>query len=137
MSASTAALFKAEASGSANGSSQIHSGQSLGPGGRKLKTVDSGMDHLFDDGEDDGNGMAKRKRRELGEEGDLDEQVYEEDFADDDEKMEVDEDDEEAKELEVRSSFVCFWKCLTHFITLGKAQERIPISEQVERGWGS
>ncbi|KAF9568899.1 hypothetical protein CPC08DRAFT_702015 [Agrocybe pediades] len=98
VSAATAAMFKSEAAESSG--SQV--GQSLGPGGRKLKTVDSGMDHLFDDGEDDGEGMAKRRKRELGEEGDLDEQVYEEDFADDDEKMEVDDDDEEAKELEER-----------------------------------
>ena len=80
------------------------SGQSLGPGGRKLKTVDSGMDHLFDD-DDDGDGDGgRRRKRELGEEGGLDEQVYEEDFADDDEKMDVDVNDEEAKELEVCSS---------------------------------
>lgn len=30
--------------------------------------------------------------------------MYEEDFADDDERMEVDDNDEEAKELEVSSS---------------------------------
>lgn len=86
-------------------SSLVHSsGQSLGPGGRKLKTVDSGMDHLFDD-DDDGDGDGgRRRKRELGEEGGLDEQVYEEDFADDDEKMDVDDNDEEAKELEVCSS---------------------------------
>lgn len=87
-------------------SSLVHSsGQSLGPGGRKLKTVDSGMDHLFDDDDDEGDGDAgRRRKRELGEEGGLDEQVYEEDFADDDERMEVDDNDEEAKELEVSSS---------------------------------
>ncbi len=85
-------------------SSLVHSsGQSLGPGGRKLKTVDSGMDHLFDDDDGDGDG-GRRRQRELGEEGGLDEQVYEEDFADDDEKMDVDDNDEEAKELEVCSS---------------------------------
>ncbi|PPQ77758.1 hypothetical protein CVT25_011193 [Psilocybe cyanescens] len=98
-SSATTAMFKAEAEGRSGGSSS--GGQSLGPGGRKLKTVDSGMDHLFDDGED-GDGSQRRRKRELGEEGDLDEQIYEEDFADDDEKMEVDEDDEEAKEIEER-----------------------------------
>ncbi|KAF8974561.1 hypothetical protein BDZ97DRAFT_35006 [Flammula alnicola] len=102
-SSATAAMFKAEAEGRSvsGGSSLVHSsGQSLGPGGRKLKTVDSGMDHLFDDDEDGDDGAARRRKRELGEEGDLDEQVYEEDFADDEEKMDVDENDEEAKETE-------------------------------------
>lgn len=103
MSTATAAMFKAESEGkdvSIGASLVISSGQSLGPGGRKLKTVDSGMDHLFEDGED-GDGSQKRKRKELGEDGDMDEQVYEEDFADDEEHMEMDEDDEEAKEAEV------------------------------------
>lgn len=104
-SSATVAMFKAEAEGRplAGGSSLVHSsGQSLGPGGRKLKTVDSGMDHLFEDDEDGGDGARRRRNRELGEEGDLDEQVYENDFADDEEHMEVDENDEEAKELEER-----------------------------------
>lgn len=82
------------------------SGQSLGPGGRKLKAVDSGA-NLFDDEDEDGNGK-KRRERDLGEEGDLDEQLYEEDFADDEEKAEVDDNDEEAKELEVCSFFMTF-----------------------------
>jgi len=72
----------------------------MAPGGRKLKTVDSGMDHLFEDDED-GDGASRRRQKELGEEGDMDEQVYEADFADDDEHMEVDDNDEEAKEAEV------------------------------------
>lgn len=93
-------MFKAEAEGK---NDQGHSSQSLGPGGRRLKTVDSGMDHLFDDGDDGDDSVNRRRKRELGEEGDLDEMVYEEDFADDDEKMEVDEEDEEVKELEVCS----------------------------------
>ena len=103
-STATAAMFKAESEGkdiSIGASLVVSSGQSLGPGGRKLKTVESGMDHLFGD-EEDGDGLQKRKRRELGEDGDMDEQVYEEDFADDEEQMEMDEDDEEAKEAEVR-----------------------------------
>jgi len=101
----TAAMFKAEAEGRplSGESSLVHSsGQSLGPGGRKLKTVDSGMDHLFEDDEDGGEGAKRRRNKELGEEGNLDEQVYEEDFADDEEHLEVDDNDEEAKELEER-----------------------------------
>ena len=82
------------------------SGQSLGPGGRKLKAVDSGA-NLFDDEDEDGNGKRRRERG-LGEEGDLDEQLYEEDFADDEEKAEVDDNDEEAKELEVCIFFMTF-----------------------------
>ncbi|KAJ7591011.1 transcription initiation factor [Mycena floridula] len=104
-SAATAAMFKAESEGrSLSGSSSLvhDSGQSLGPGGRKLKTVDSGMTNLFGDDDDD-QGAQRRREREYGEEGDLDENVYEEDFADDEEKMNVDDNvDEEAKELEER-----------------------------------
>jgi transcription initiation factor TFIIF subunit alpha len=106
-SAATSAMFKAEAEGRtiSIGSSLVHSsGQSLGPGGRKLKAVDSGA-NLFDDEDEDGNGK-KRRERGLGEEGDLDEQLYEEDFADDEEKAEVDDNDEEAKELEVCNLFM-------------------------------
>ena len=105
-SAATSAMFKAEAEGRAIsiGSSLVHSsGQSLGPGGRKLKAVDSGA-NLFDDEDEDGN-VKRRRERGLGEEGDLDEQLYEEDFADDEEKAEVDDNDEEAKELEVCNLF--------------------------------
>lgn len=65
--------------------------------------MDSGMDHLFGDEDEDGE-SRKRRARELGGEGDMDEQVYEEDFADDDEHAVPDENDEEAKEAEV--SFV-------------------------------
>ena len=111
-SAATSAMFKAEAEGRtiSIGDSLVHSsGQSLGPGGRKLKAVDSGAS-LFDDEDEDGNGK-RRRGRGLGEEGDLDEQVYEEDFADDEEKIEMDENDEEAKELEVCNLF----KTLTIF----------------------
>ena len=41
-------------------------------------------------------------KRELGAEGDLDELDFEEDFADDEEKIEGEAEDEEAKEAEVR-----------------------------------
>ncbi|KAG6814181.1 hypothetical protein H0H92_000858 [Tricholoma furcatifolium] len=101
VSAATAAMFKAEAEGRTIGGGLVHSsGQSLGPGGRKLKTVDSGMNGLFDD--DDDPDVKKRREKEFGGEGDMDEQVYEEDFADDEEQMAADADDEEAKELEER-----------------------------------
>lgn len=120
-SSATAAMFKAEAEGRAlsGSSSLVHSaGESLGPGGRRLKTVDSGRD-LF--GEDDDDGDAKRRRdKEYGGEGDLDEAEYEEDFADDDEKMDVDNDDEETKELEVR---VCMTWARHYVLTF--MQERL------------
>jgi transcription initiation factor TFIIF subunit alpha len=75
-------------------------GQSLGPGGRRLRTVNNGTNELFDD--DDDPNSRRRRARDFGEDGDMDEQPYEEDFADDDEKYEEDNnDDEEAKELEV------------------------------------
>ncbi|KAG5643947.1 hypothetical protein DXG03_009298 [Asterophora parasitica] len=100
-SAATAAMFKADAEGRSIGGGLVHSSeQSLGPGGRRLKTVDDGMSGLFDD-DDDGD-SKKRREKEMGGEGDMDEQVYEEDFADDEEHMEVDDNDEEAKELEER-----------------------------------
>jgi len=94
-------MFKAEAEGrtvSGPSSMVLTSSQSLGPGGRKLKTVDSGVNQLFDEGED---GEGGGRRRELGGDGDMDEQVYEEDFADDEEPMEIEEKDDEAKEIEV------------------------------------
>ncbi|KAJ3563280.1 hypothetical protein NP233_g9042 [Leucocoprinus birnbaumii] len=104
VSSATAAMFKAEAEGRTItiGNSLVHdSGQSLGPGGRRLRTVDSGTDGLFGDDEEDGD--SKRRRvREMGGEGDMDEQVYEEDFADDDEHAAPDDNDEEAKEAEER-----------------------------------
>jgi len=79
----------------------VHSsGQSLAPGGRRLKAVDKGA-NAFDEDDEEGGGKRHRSRG-LGEDGDLDEQVYEEDFADDEEKIEMDENDEEAKELEER-----------------------------------
>ncbi|KAF8076391.1 transcription initiation factor [Lyophyllum atratum] len=100
-SAATAAMFKAEAEGRSVAGGLVHSSeQSLGPGGRKLKTVDSGTSGLFD--EDEEGDVKRRREKEMGGEGDMDEQLYEEDFADDEEQMDVDENDEEAKELEER-----------------------------------
>ncbi|KAI0335492.1 hypothetical protein GY45DRAFT_1316820 [Cubamyces sp. BRFM 1775] len=89
----------------ASGSSLVYNAsQSLGPGGRRLKAVDSGPAELFgDDDDDDGDGRKRKVKRELGAEGFLDELDYEETFADDEEKMDADDkEDEEAKELEER-----------------------------------
>jgi transcription initiation factor TFIIF subunit alpha len=59
------------------------------------------MNGLF--GDDDDDGEAKRRReKEYGEEGDLDEMVYEADFADDEEKVDLEAEDEETKDIEVR-----------------------------------
>ena len=102
----TKAMFKNERGGSVvpSGSSLVHSaGESLGPGGRRLKAVDSGMAGLFGDEDEDGVDSSRRRKKEYGAEGDLDELDFEEDFQDDDEKAEPDADDEEAKELEVRA----------------------------------
>jgi transcription initiation factor TFIIF subunit alpha len=96
-------MFKADSEGRAlsGGSALVHNAaQSLGPGGRKLRAVDSGRNDLFGDDDEDGD-VKRRKDKEFGGEGDLDEIVYEEDFADDEEKMDLDDPDEEAKEIEV------------------------------------
>ncbi|KAI0347540.1 Rap30/74 interaction domain-containing protein [Trametopsis cervina] len=101
----TKAMFKGERGGSVvpSGASLVYSaGESLGPGGRKLRTVDSGMGGLFGDEDEDGVPSRRQKEREYGAEGDLDELDFEEDFADDEEKPEAEADDEEAKELEER-----------------------------------
>ncbi|RPD67135.1 Rap30/74 interaction domain-containing protein [Lentinus tigrinus ALCF2SS1-7] len=88
----------------ASGSSLVHNvGQSRGPGGRKLRTVDSGPSDLFGDDEEEGVDSKRRVKRELGQEGFLDELDFEESFADDEEKMEADDkEDDETKELEER-----------------------------------
>ena len=59
---------------------------------------------MFGDDDEDGVDSGRKRKREYGAEGDLDELDFEEDFQDDDEKAEADADDEEAKELEVRAS---------------------------------
>jgi len=97
------------------------SGQSAGPGGRQLRAVNKGS--LFGDDEDDEESQYsnRRKERELGGEGDADELDFEEDFADDDEKYPEDnQDDEEAKELEVLPLDRCSFWLLTP-----RTQERI------------
>ncbi|KAI0660957.1 hypothetical protein C8Q70DRAFT_754997 [Cubamyces menziesii] len=89
----------------ASGSSLVYNAsQSLGPGGRKLKAVDSGPSELFgDDDDEDGDGRKRKVKRELGAEGFLDELDFEETFADDEDRMDADDkEDEEAKELEER-----------------------------------
>jgi transcription initiation factor TFIIF subunit alpha len=106
----SAPVLKTEAEGTP--SLVYSSGSSLGPGGRKLKAVDSGMSGLFDDDDEDPD-SRRRRQKEYGGEGDLDEQVYEEDFADDEERVE-DDHDEEAKELEVSSSRVFRRDSLAH-----------------------
>ncbi|KAH9936959.1 hypothetical protein B0H21DRAFT_894160 [Amylocystis lapponica] len=104
----TTALFKKERAASAgpSGASLVHTAShSLGPGGRRLKTVDNGTAGLFgdDDDDDEGGGRKRKMERQLGAEGDMDELDFEEGFADDEEKMEPDDqEDEEAKELEER-----------------------------------
>lgn len=70
--------------------------------GNGLRTVDSGSMDLFGDDDDDEEKLNKKRRmKELGADGDIDEMEYEADFADDEEKMEMDGDDEETKEMEV------------------------------------
>jgi transcription initiation factor TFIIF subunit alpha len=104
-------------------------GQSAGPGGRQLRTVNKGS--LFgDDDDDEESKFANRRReKELGGEGDADEVDFEEDFADDDEKYPEDnQDDEEAKELEVRFLDRSDRVCLTGKNT-GTDKEGVPQSE--------
>lgn len=112
----TAAMFKSEREGSAlppSGSLEHHSSQSLGPGGRRLRTVDTGG--LFGDDDEDEDGGRRKVKRELGAEGDLDELDFEEDFADDEEKVEGEADDEEAKEAEVCDTSIALMKRLRVF----------------------
>ncbi|KAH7887738.1 hypothetical protein F5I97DRAFT_883824 [Phlebopus sp. FC_14] len=100
-SAATAAMFKAEPDGHAviGGAPLVYSaGQSRGPGGRTLRTVNRGSQGAYDE-DDEGN---VRPKKEDDGEGHLDEQLFEEDVADDDEHEAADIDDDEAKELEER-----------------------------------
>ena len=84
------------------------SGQSAGPGGRQLRAVNKGSLFGDDDDDEESKYANRRRERELGGEGDADELDFEEDFADDDEKYPEDnQDDEEAKELEVISLDRC------------------------------
>ena len=105
------------------------SGQSAGPGGRQLRAVNKGS--LFGDDDDDDDELkfaTRRRERELGGEGDADELDFEEDFADDDEKYPEDNQDDEAKELEVRILDRNKPGFLTDEIT-GADKEGVPQSE--------
>ncbi|KAH7929449.1 Rap30/74 interaction domain-containing protein [Leucogyrophana mollusca] len=97
-STATAAMFKAEPDSGASGSSLVHNAsQSRGPGGRKLVSV-----HRSARGDDDEEGGGRKRKEEDEAEGDIDEGVFSEDPADDDEQEAPDINDEEAKELEER-----------------------------------
>jgi transcription initiation factor TFIIF subunit alpha len=107
-SAATSALFKAEPSDDPMDGGFSHS---LGPGGRRLRTVLKDHDGLFGDDDDD----DQSRRRDLGQNADYDEVPYHEDFADDEEKIvpEDHQEDELEKEMEVsmalhlRSELTC------------------------------
>ena len=95
-------------------------GQSAGPGGRQLRAVNKGSLFGDDDDDEESKYSNRRKERELGGDGDADELDFEEDFADDDEKYPEDDQDEEAKELEVLPLDRCSFWLLT-----ARTQERI------------
>jgi transcription initiation factor TFIIF subunit alpha len=98
-SSATTALLKAEP---LDGSIGGNFGQSLGPGGRRLRTVVNGDGGLFGDEDEDGGS----RRRDLGQDADYDEVPYHEDFADDEEKLVPDDhqEDEIEKEMEVSTA---------------------------------
>ncbi|KAN0131471.1 hypothetical protein V8E53_010848 [Lactarius tabidus] len=93
-SAATSAMLKGE---SPEGSVR---GESLGPGGRRLRAVVNSSAGLFGDEDEDG----QSRRRDLGQDADFDEVPYHEDFADDEEKVlpEDHQEDELEKEMEER-----------------------------------
>ena len=100
------------AGGATTGASLVYDfgGRSLGPGGRRLKTVDAGMRGLFEEDDEEGVDTRRRREREMGGEGDMDEMEYEEEFADDEEKMDLEDTrDEEAKEIEVFHTYFFFF----------------------------
>jgi len=98
-SSATTALLKAEP---LDGSIGGNFGQSLGPGGRQLRTVVNGDGGLFGDEDEDGSSRG----RNLGQDADFDEVPYHEDFADDEEKLVPDDhqEDEIEKEMEVSTA---------------------------------
>jgi transcription initiation factor TFIIF subunit alpha len=108
-SAATAETFKAEAENrvvSSSSSLVYSSGQSRAVGGRTLRTTNRGPGG---GGDDDDEGAPKRKKEENDMEGDLDEQLFDDEFADDEEAGPADMDEEEAKELEVWPLSVVFF----------------------------
>jgi transcription initiation factor TFIIF subunit alpha len=98
-SSATTALLKAEPLDASIGG---NFGQSLGPGGRRLRTVVNEDGGLFGDEDEDGGS----RRRNLGQDADYDEVPYHEDFADDEEKVVPDDhqEDEIEKEMEVSTA---------------------------------
>jgi transcription initiation factor TFIIF subunit alpha len=98
-SSATTALLKAEP---LEGSISGNFGQSLGLGGRRLRTVVNGDGGLFGDEDEDG----RSRRHDLGQDADYDEVPYHEDFADDEEKLVPDDlqEDEIEKEMEVSTA---------------------------------
>jgi transcription initiation factor TFIIF subunit alpha len=104
LSSETSEMFKAEAENRVvPGSSSLvySSGQSRAVGGRALRTTNRGA-HGGGGDDDDDEGGPRRKKEENDMEGDLDEQLFDDEFADDDEAGPADMDEEEAKELEER-----------------------------------
>ncbi|KAI6151921.1 hypothetical protein BKA82DRAFT_4104931 [Pisolithus tinctorius] len=98
-SAATAAMFKADPDAVVGGAPLVYNAsQSRGPGGRSLMSVNRGSRGLDEDEE----GNSRRVKQEDDGEGHLDEQLFDDDVADDDEHEAQDMDDEEAKELEER-----------------------------------
>jgi transcription initiation factor TFIIF subunit alpha len=96
----TIRMFKQEPDA---GGSGVDAGRSLGPNGRRLRVKQEAMEDLF--GDDEGGGS---RRRTDGMDVDFDEVPYEEEFADDEEKVGLYEDDELTKEMEVRAlTFLC------------------------------
>lgn len=98
-SSATTALLKTEP---LDGSIGGNFGQSLGPGGRRLRTVVNGDGGLFGDEDED----DLSRRHNLGQDADYDEVPYHEDFADDEEKLVPDDhqEDEIEKEMEVSTA---------------------------------
>jgi transcription initiation factor TFIIF subunit alpha len=135
-SAATSAIFKAEAEGriltGGSGSLVRNAGQSLGPGGRRLKAVDKNTNDLF--GDDDEDGEPRRRKKEDTMEGDMDEMLFDEEFADDDEGEGIDNEDEEAKELEVTHRFNNVVLVLHRYCITGTAQEGVQERQQAEGG---
>jgi transcription initiation factor TFIIF subunit alpha len=137
ISAATAAIFKAESEGrtvAGEGSLVHETGTSRGPGGRALKTTDR-TDDLFGDDDDEADGARRKREKDMGREGDLDELDFEETFQDDEEKMDVDEkEDDEAKEIEVRLAAAASVLVFNESVCAGTAQARNEGGEQTPRG---
>ncbi|KAG6332599.1 hypothetical protein ID866_6490 [Astraeus odoratus] len=99
-SAATTAMFKADPDAVVGGAPLVYNAaQSRGPGGRSLMSVNRGSRGLEEEDEDGG---SRHPKKEDDAEGHLDEQLFDDDVADDDEHEPADMDDEEAKELEER-----------------------------------